>query len=723
MPHPDATHFTKLDRTHMSPFRIILRYFIDPDSQSTDDAIKELAAFCLSSKIEEVMLLLAAEELSNGHMTDEEVVKYCALGKRLKAELDRNGIGLSLNPWTTLYQVPRGRKLHTGQDYRTMVGESGQTSPLVACPLCPTWQSQLATTFAALAKEIQPLAIWIEDDWRLHNHGPEQGWGGCFCEEHLARFSQAVGTRVTREELLDKVLQPGKPHPWREVWFELSRQTLLEPLAVVRSAIKAANPATRLALMSSRPDQHSIEGRDWQAIQDGFGYEPGFLIRPHMEPYTEERAMRTTLSVTRQTIACLTGKLEVYPELENSPRCGVYSKSARHIVWQMLESAVIGSDGIAINHFDNMGNGIDLDPGIGQHLAAIKPQLNALVELQMDDRQADGVQVLFSPKVASHLELPDFGKKAQIDLEALSLQMQQNPSGGSAEGFAGSMQSLVNPSPIWAETCAILGIAHRLTANIEPERGPILVNAQTLNAFDDAQIEKLLRGFVVLDAVAAETLCRRGFGSAIGIAAHQWVALADSAYSYESIDQERLGGNYRMDPRVTAQLNASKTLKIQPEARVNTLSSLYTPDHVKLWPGAILCPTPQGGSVLTVTYPLDGGSAYFMAFFNKYRRLFFQNLFLRQPGGAKLLMGPDGTRCYRSETPQGTLLSVLNSSLDTMQGFELRHDKASTFAHEWLALSAEGQWQPVTAKAEGNKLHFDLTLEPLRGQFLLSPNA
>ncbi|MDQ8192821.1 hypothetical protein QEH59_00190 [Coraliomargarita sp. SDUM461004] len=701
----------------MNKFRTILRYSIDPQSD-VDFYIDELLTFCQSSQIEEVMLLLCAEELSVGHMTEDELKQNCDLGKRLKQALDSKGIDLSLNPWSTLYQVPRGRKLHSGQHFRTMVGESGAHSPLVACPLCQKWQNYQAEIFAKLTHELQPVAIWFEDDWRLHNHGPELGWGGCFCEEHMRRFSELVGEEVDRPRLLETILQSGTPHPWRKQWFKLSRQSLLEPLDTIRAAMKEAHSETRLALMTSRPDQHSIEGRDWQAIQDGFGYEPAFMVRPHMEPYTEERALRRTVSVTRQTLACLTGPIEVYPELENSPRCGIYSKSARYTVWQMLESAAIGSDGITINHFDNMGNGIEMDPDFSRHLARAKPMLNAIAALNTDDRKTDGVQVLFSDKIASHLQLPESETAGKIDLEALSLQMQENPSGGGAGGYTGSMQSLVHPSPLWAETCTILGIAHRLTQQIEPDRGPILVNGQTLNTLSDAQLEKLFSGFVVLDALAVETVCNRGLGHLIGIESIQWRTLEQDAYSYEAFDADLVGAHSRMNPRVCAQRPANRVLEMATK-NGQVLSQIHGPDHAKLWPGAILAQTPQNGQVLSLTYPMDGGSQFFMAFFTKYRRLFFQNLFLKNGSGGKLLMSPDGTRCYRTETKQGTLFSVLNATLDLVENLSLRHDDASQFNSKWSLLNPDGQWRPIDARVEQGAIHYDLNIEPLSALFLI----
>lgn len=454
-------------------YRYILRYYIDPHFAG-EERLEELVKYCEDSQTEEIMLFLTPEELSPGHPTWPEIHEFVGFAQKVKQRLAQVGVDLSLNPWTTLYQVPRGRQLRDGQHFRKMVGETGSESPLVACPLCPEWQEYLSDSFALLAREIQPVAIWIEDDWRLHNHGGELGWGGCFCAEHLRRFSSMVGEEVTREQLLSCLLRAGEPHPWRERWFELSRQTILEPAEKLCQAIQQAHPGTRTALMSSLPDQHSAEGRNWRLVQEVIGDEQGFLSRPHMPPYTEQWPVRVTPAVTRQTVACLDREIkpEIYPELENSPRCGIYSKSGRYTVFQMVESALFGSKGITINHYDMLGNGILLDRRFGEYLAEAKPVLNALQALEIDDAHARGVQILFSPKVASHLQLSGNTNAREEKLRRLAMSLQDPSQSASGAGGGESIQQLVHSSVVWGETCTILGFRIAIPRLWNRKKGP-----------------------------------------------------------------------------------------------------------------------------------------------------------------------------------------------------------------------------------------------------------
>ena len=93
--------------------------------------------------------------------------------------------------------------------------------------------------------------------------------------------------------------------------------------------------------------------------------------------------------------------------------------------------------------------------------------------------------------------------------------------------------------------------------------------------------------------------------------------------------------------------------------RCQGIEHLFTAEHQALWPAALEFRNARSGRVVTLAYPLDGGSQFFMAFFNIFRRLFLQNLFLADPRGARLAMSADGTRCYRSQTAQGTSFAIL----------------------------------------------------------------
>ncbi len=675
-------------------FRYILRYFIDPGF-FPEDRIAEIVRFCVDSRTEEVMLFLTAEELSAGHPTEEEIAAFIVLGKKLRSALAVEGVEMSLNPWSTIYHSARGRTLRNGQDFRLMVGENGTESLISPCPLCKNWQHYLGGTFARLAQEINPVALWIEDDWRLRNHDSALGWGGCFCAEHLRLFSAKVGEDVTREALLSAILAPGPVHPWRALWLDLSCETLLRPLAFVSEMIRSASPSTRVALMSGSPDLHAAEGRDWPAFQRAVAGDGPFISRPTMKPYTQSHALGTPPGLTRLAIAHLSGTVEIYPELENSPRCGAYSKSRAYSIWQMLHAAVMGSAGITINHYDMLGNGISLDAEFPHDLAKAKPLLNALSQLGADDRQAQGARVLFHPRIARHIQ---------------------------TKNVRAGMNGLSQGSTTWGDACSILGIAHAYTDTSGTE--PVLACQQTLRAFSDEAIRKLLSGAMILDAESVAILLERGFGSDLGVHASTVETLARTAYSYERIDASRFWFPSGPDtPRLSAQRCSPwlAYLAVGPDTEI--LSTICTAEHQRLWPGATLYHNRLGGRIVCLAYPISAGGQFFMGFFNVYRRTFLQKLLLEiAPTAPQAAVENAPMHVYRTPTEHGTLLAAINPTDDTIPEVRWLLPAADFTGGSWKTLSSDGTWLPLTPARDGGLLIFPTEVAPLQGAFFHHEN-
>ncbi|MEN8254474.1 MAG: hypothetical protein ABFR33_03285, partial [Verrucomicrobiota bacterium] len=542
-------------------FRYILRYSIDP-AFNANERIDELVRFCQDAKIEEVMFQIMPEELSTGYPTDKELEQWLELAIRTQEALDDAGIDMSVQPWCTTYHNFRGRHLRPGQDFRRLVGENGTEHPIAVCPLSANWQEYLSRYFALFAEALQPNVIWIEDDFRLHNHDIHlTGWGGCFCEEHLKLFSKRIGQTVTREELIEKLLAKGTPHPWRDEWFNLNWETMKTPAEKIAAAVKKLSPHTRLALMTSNPDQHSIEGRKWNELADILRNEQSFIIRPHLYPYTEEAAIHNPPMVARHTIATIERPLEIHPELECGPRCGLYSKSSRFIGWQCFYSALFGSDGITINCLDLLGNGTLYFPELSQQLREQKQQLNALKAIGIDDRNSIGVNVLFHPDIARTMDGND----------------------------SATLGALINPTAIWPQTLSILGISWRMAMDIDdiPAGQPVAVGGQTLRAFSDEAISMLLSMPLLLDALSVEILLERGFGSLIGINDATWQLLDDTAYSYETVEETDASVYGIPHPRMTAQRAAGRMLEMSLGDKTETITTIRKADGKMCWPGMV----------------------------------------------------------------------------------------------------------------------------------------
>ena len=78
-----------------------------------------------------------------------------------------------------------------------MVDMNGYKSETVACPFCENWRAYYAEFYTYLLHELEPEVVWVEEDFRLHNHAL-LAYGGCFCDEHMRRYNEKLGENYSR---------------------------------------------------------------------------------------------------------------------------------------------------------------------------------------------------------------------------------------------------------------------------------------------------------------------------------------------------------------------------------------------------------------------------------------------------------------------------------------------------------------------------------------------
>ncbi|VGO14068.1 hypothetical protein PDESU_02625 [Pontiella desulfatans] len=702
--------------TSNKPFKIILRYGLDPFN-GLEENLKQLETFIQESTINEVMFLLMPEERSSGHPTAERSDPWIeAIGKAQEI-FKKYGVETSLNPWTTTYHCSRGRTPHEGQNFRLMVGETGADNGITACPLCENWQQYLCEYFVHLCNGIDPVALWVEDDWRLHNHGGEMGYGGCFCQHCLDRFANMVGEEsVSREQVVAAITAPGEPHPWREKWLELAWAALSEPAQTLTDALKAAKPDMRIGLMSSIPDVQSIESRDWNGLMDIFTEDDeNYLIRPHMPPYTEEPPITTTPCYSRQTVAELDRDADIYPELENSPRCGPYSGSHNYSIWEMTNGILYGSRGITINHFDNMGMNTYADRAFGKALGKQRALFDALMGLKLDDRNARGVKVLFSPDIAEH-------KQTGAGASGGGAKMYTGEDLSKFDTGGGSLNDLQGNSTEWSKVFYILGISHSFTRDLEGEPGDIFaVSDQTLRCYSDDEIKTLLSQNIILDLPSIEVLVERGFGGHIGVSNVSRVKLDDSAYSLEEVE-ESLFGKMEGDvkPRMCAQRCADPIGVLEFTSDVETLSTIKGAEFDAKFPGSGLFSNELGGTVYTTAYPLGTGQFY-MAYFNRVRQEYWTKVLFKMGGPGQTIACGHPFHVHAHNIEGGISIACTNVIYDTSENVILQLPANEIDGKSFQCLE-NAKWvdaQPDVEIENGvATLSFDLQVPTLKTAFI-----
>jgi hypothetical protein len=130
--------------------------------------------------------------------------------------LKENGISYQLNFQNFLGAVHGGGDFTEKMCWENIVDNKGNSALGVACPIGKTFREKTAKRLITWANT-HPDIIWIDDDFRLHNHGAStlmqlQGKSGytdyyCFCDNHINEFNKLHGTSFDRETLVKEMLK------------------------------------------------------------------------------------------------------------------------------------------------------------------------------------------------------------------------------------------------------------------------------------------------------------------------------------------------------------------------------------------------------------------------------------------------------------------------------------------------------------------------------------
>ena len=481
-----------------------LRFQIIPGPNVKKDA-DILAGLCVKHKVEEVVLFFAAEEWNNGLLSKAEEDIWFKTVKDAKEVLEDSGIEVSLNPWMTSLHCARGRKFPEGRKFQPMVSPSGKASKACASFADPEWHKYICNLYGRFAS-LGFRVLWVEDDFRYHNHGPLD-WGGGFELAILKRFFKKIGKTVSREELLNAILKPGHPHPWRKLWMETWRETKLEVAKGLAEAVSSKSPeSSKIGLMSSNPALHSTEGRAWKKLFDAFMIGGEVAHRPHFQSYGETTGQAIVYSFCMLDIQkdFRPDNCEVAPEIENFPFTS-WTKSDSLSWAHMAVAQLFGSDALLLDVFPFSGNPADSEPEIWNLLDRSRPALEWIGGRFTKDLQTQGVGIPWRQN-AQELIRTDKGKLLNELHES---------------------DCTIHPASEFLMQYGII-VSHR-------QQKTNAVFGRLAWIFSDDELRELLSGGLLLDAASAEILCQRGFGNEIGVDFLGMSGREDDSFSLERV--------------------------------------------------------------------------------------------------------------------------------------------------------------------------------------------
>lgn len=489
-----------------SKIKYILRYYVPCDPTYSEEVTArrgdELIAYCINNGIQSVMLYV---DLNPNwyYMPDtvQHTEYYAELLHPLINKMREKSISYQLNYQNLFGSWDGGADLSDVNGWENWVDEKGMESKGCACCIGPKFR-EIAGKKLQIWASTKPDVMWIDDDIRFHNHRApiREFWSGkafaervdfgCFCNQHIERFHREYGNTYTRQEIEEGIL---KGSIVRKQWMEFSGNIANEVTEWIEKTIHEVSPDTKVAVMTSNPDVHSVEGRNWKHFLKNLSGKEKPLLRPTFGPYMEgnPRDFFSSYLVYEQLKANIHSQygsdVEFCPEVENT-RFTRWSKSVAATEYQLLLGSFLGCKDITLSIFDLEGCVLEEEPEWAGMLKKMRPMLDILFKYGLWNWDSEGISLITAPD-----------RIAENTREVT--QMQQLARGRLWDGTlvkAGIPCKYITPDKI----TGCVGVA---------------LDAYTADLLHDEEIEYLLSQGVLLDAGAAQQLSARGFSEYIGL--------------------------------------------------------------------------------------------------------------------------------------------------------------------------------------------------------------
>lgn len=505
-----------------------------------DERLKEMVSFCKESGIDDVMFFICAEDFGNGHVTKEMAKPYVEIIKKAKIQLEKIGVTTSLNPWATLYHNGRGRKLHEGQNFGLQVDYTGAKSVVCACPLSNEWVNYYTDYIDYLCSEIKPYSLWIEDDFRVSNHG--QVVMGCFCDEHLKKYAEQLNLKsLTREKMVSEMIAGNVEY--RQAFKMVNGNALISVLERLTEKLKKYG--TKTCIMCGGYAGPNAAGNTVQKMCDALSKYKESAVRAHVSFYRQSSPYIQAFRFNRCIMplrAFLNDDVVIYSEIENFPMTR-YSKSAKFTSFIMRTTAPLVMQGATFDIFEFNGNGVTDSELFSQELKSVRNYL-ANVNSRVHYQNLIGIERYID-------ENESLVTKSDEKLERIL----------EIDNFLGGVLST-------------LGGTVKYTNKLPDGSAPLILSSKNVKMLEESVICDLLKNrTVILDAEAVEELIRRNLGERIGVKSITRLCSENGDYTYEQSTGAIKLNKQKM--RASAQYFVGDYGKIEYVGEKSVLTEMY----------------------------------------------------------------------------------------------------------------------------------------------------
>ena len=445
------------------PYR---RYYSDTEFDKLCKFLTRYAG-CIDS------LALFTDYSHHPYYPPEEIAELARILKLRVARLRELGFeNVGLNILDTIGHMDEAWDYLTMPPFQTMVGHDGRKAISCMCPNTAEFKKYMTRKYELFAQSGADV-IWVDDDIRMHHHTVSFA---CFCPACLEIFNTKNKTNHTRESLVAR-LNAKDGGAERKQWCEQNKTTICNLLEMVGNAARKINPNIKMGLMTSGMPWGVYSHIDFHAW---FGALGATLSRPGGGYYSDDKTIALVSKAIdcQQQIAYQPDYIEdFYYELENFP----YQRLSKSVYIATLECTAAlmnGHTGVAFNVMA-MENPEEIFESISRHA----PFWDTLARLTKDTKSL-GIRPEYNFNYAARRNV--------------------NNGNWFNSGMAGSFYD--------ASELAQIG----LPVGFYDTACCSVLAGDMADGFTDTEIEKMLRGGVLIDGKTFEILTARGFGEYLG---------------------------------------------------------------------------------------------------------------------------------------------------------------------------------------------------------------
>jgi hypothetical protein len=412
---------------------------------------------------------------------DEVQRRADLLHKRIIAMKCAGISSVGINVLTTLGHTNEAWDFVPPLPFQPTVGHDGTISKGCACPNAHELRKYVKNKYTLFAKSA-PDFIWIDDDFRMGNHGVKYG---CFCPTCIKLFSNYANRSFsTREELITALNTPNEKN-LRQKWIENNVRTLESLGKDIVSAIHAVNPKIKTGLMlgGSIYCYNGAESIRLCAALKAEKFRPGGGFYTDKHPLA---MISKAFDTARQCDKFPSAIKERQYELENFPY-QTLNKSIASLINECTMALAYGLNGIAFNCLDCITyQNLEIRETMMCEIHKVRPFWESIVA-HADGLTGHGMWLGWSRSMLGKVDLHD--DESWLDTN-------------------------------WAEdVCkasdALGQIGLPLSAH-SPGNVTVLAG-RVAETFSDSELQRILSGAVLMDGSSLKILEQRGVGKHTGV--------------------------------------------------------------------------------------------------------------------------------------------------------------------------------------------------------------